>query len=162
MAIALPEVSAVAEALTMLVGRKPDMREGKLGGGLGSDPKPLYICNWVNDASETVGAVVVDLPGALVLGGGFMMMPPGALQDQLRANKLEDAVLDALGEVMNTLTGIVNRMPGNPHFRAGATEPLGGSGPLASRIDWAASASAKLEIVGDAPISMYQLAFLAK
>ncbi len=162
MAIALPEVSAVADALTMLLGRKPDLRVGKLGGGLGADPKPLYVAYWLNDAAEQVGAVIVDVPGALVLGGGFMMMPPGALQDQLRAGAPNEAVVDALAEVMNTLAGIVNRIPGNSHFRSGPVEKLAGSGPVASRIDWLAGASAKLEIVGDAPLSMYQVLFAAK
>ena len=42
----------------------------------------------------------------------------------LEEKVMSDEMLDAASEVCNTLTAAFNKVPGNPHLRAGKMQPL--------------------------------------
>ncbi|MDD9942497.1 MAG: hypothetical protein OXU20_15770 [Myxococcales bacterium] len=77
-----------------------------------------------NDSGEVVGALLMDLEATIRLAGGMLMEPAEELDSQVEGQSPSEDILDAAGEVLNTLTSAVNKVSGNPHVRAGGLEVM--------------------------------------
>jgi hypothetical protein len=76
-----------------------------------------YGCEVLDDKGEVVGAMLADLLATVWIGGGLMMLPHGALAEQVRKVRPSDDAIEAMSEVLNTLCALFNYVPGNPHVR---------------------------------------------
>jgi len=112
--LTLPEPKAVLDLLTMFIGDRPPLAPTQ-GPDLTRTSWGTYVC-WLKGAEGDVqGAFLVDLPAALYIGGGLIMMPQAALTDMFRQGQISEAVLDGLSEIFNNLRGQLNRIDLNPH-----------------------------------------------
>ena len=68
----------------------------------------------IDAADQELGAILLDTGGGMELGGRLLGFPPGAIEEQAKAEPSSD-MLDAMNEVTNNLGGFINRA--NPDLR---------------------------------------------
>ncbi|MFT7620547.1 MAG: hypothetical protein ACI97A_004204 [Planctomycetota bacterium] len=103
-------------------------------------------CLLIDDDDQTVGAVVADLTAAVSLGGQLMMLPVGGLEEQIEENSPSAIVIDAVSELFNNFTTVVNSLEENPHVRSRVAEDL--MSLVEDGEDWLLSADSSTEYTG--------------
>jgi hypothetical protein len=124
-AMALPPVSRVISAIAELFGGDP---------GLAKTDAPLpdstlelaalYAGRFVDDDGNDLGALLGELRLVAHIGGKLMGLPTTVIDEQARTGLLNEQVLAAMSEVVNTLSATINELPKNPHVRATPVEPF--------------------------------------
>jgi hypothetical protein len=68
-----------------------------------------------------------------------MGLPSTVIDEQARTGILNEQVLAAMSEVVNTLSSTINELPKNPHVRASPVEPF-----PPDRLHWIANARQRI------------------
>jgi hypothetical protein len=134
--IELAKVEQVLEALQELFGGDP-------GYAISSEPLPdsalelaaLYACILVDDDGHEVGAVLADIRATAGLGGRLVGLPGSLVEEQSKTGVLSEAVIAAMSEVCNTLSGVLSRVTGNCNVRSTPLESF-----PADRLRWVGTA----------------------
>lgn len=122
-ALKMPSLEAVADLVKGLVGDEVNMIRSEAVWTLDGQQKS-YLALLNGDGGEPIGALVMNLEATVRLAGGMLMEPKDELDAQVEDGAPSDDILDAAGEVLNTLTSAVNKVSGNAHVRAGRLEEL--------------------------------------
>lgn len=132
----VPAVDAIAEVVKGLAGEELSVNavsaDWDLAGG------PTYMGRLKDDDGLEVGLLVMDLEATVQLGGGMLMEPEETLKEQIGAGTPSEDVLDAAGEVLNTMTSAVNKIRENFHVKVSHLETLD-----SAAIPWLAHARAR-------------------
>jgi hypothetical protein len=161
MSLVIPRPEDVGKVLAILVGRRAPVAK-VLPAKMPKLPllKNCYAATLLSDDDQVQGAIIADLAATVYLGGSLMMLPPGALTEQVRTRKVSEEVADAISEVFNNLTGSLNDIPKNPHLRSSSAEIF----DLKSEaFAWLASAAQRQDFVCSVPnLGDGQLMFFSK
>lgn len=155
-----PEAKPLETVLRQLIRETPELTQDGSGGDIeGLGATYLSICH--DDSGEPVAAIGADLSAALHLAGKLMMVPNGVLEEQAKAGKMEESFIDALSEVFNNLTKILNNQTGNPHV---ASRPAKETGDLKADAAsaWVTSPSSRMDYTGEFAVGSGRLIVVAK
>jgi hypothetical protein len=86
--------------------------------------QPVFCAVIQDNGGDEAGSMIFDLESALRLAGALLMESDEVVDSLLEEKVMSDEMLDAASEVCNTLTAAFNKVPGNPHLRAGKMQPL--------------------------------------
>lgn len=86
--------------------------------------KHIFMAQLIDDDDNVIGGMIADLQALVRLGGGLLMMPDEVINEQLEAMEPEEDVIEAMSEVFNTASSLINEIEGNPHVRVTPVEPL--------------------------------------
>lgn len=153
----MPDADPITKVLKALLPDCPDLANAESATSL--TDATVYVAPCVDDAGNPIAAIAADLNAALHLAGKLMMLPPGGLEDQAKAGKLEDALYDALSEVFNNLAKTMNCVAGNPHL---VSRPVRDGATLAGELDWLGKPSVTQEYGADFVVGGGRLIFAAK
>jgi len=114
--MSLPSADALAELLREL-------------GGAGGGVFPVDDASWIqntatywcalrDDDDQEIAAIVFDFECATRLAGALLMESAENIQAFLEQQEMSADMLDAAGEVGNTLASVFNKVAGNRHVRA--------------------------------------------
>ncbi len=84
--------------------------------------KNAYIATLIDDQGATVGAVVSDVKALVSLGASMLLIPRGTWNELLAAPSND--VFDAMSEIVNNITPLLNKVDGNVHVRSTPLVPL--------------------------------------
>jgi hypothetical protein len=84
-------------------------------------PAGFYGCTLVDDTEEHRGVLLANARACAVLGGTLLGLPESAIEHQAISGDIDSDSMEAMSEVGNNLSGIVNRVSPNCHVR---TRPL--------------------------------------
>jgi hypothetical protein len=84
----------------------------------------LYISALIDDEDRVLGAIVMDIMGAVFMGGTLLMVPEAELNSQVRSRTPSEDSMAASSEVCNALSGSINNVPDNAHVRTKYLEQL--------------------------------------
>ncbi|HEX2733199.1 MAG TPA: hypothetical protein VHM70_16425 [Polyangiaceae bacterium] len=120
----LPLVSDMLQCLKVLLGADPGAKSTKQGlpatqEGIGA----LYGSCLLDDESQERGALITDLRAAYDLGGALMGWTPQAIAQKLETGTLDTEVGEGMSEVMNNLSGVINRVS-STHTRSSPLQAL--------------------------------------
>jgi hypothetical protein len=134
---ALPSVSEIQRELELLLGPSIRVTEAEA-----EAPEPIrFAALIIGDGGETLGAILADLRGAVVLGGALLMDSEDSVAAQIAAGEPAQEVLDALAEVCNTVVDAVAAAGENPGARVERAAPLD-----ARELPWLDSPALSLEM----------------
>lgn len=152
MSISLPPNTEVSRILTLLLGKKIEMKPVAAGKSpkINALSKGWHASKLNDDQGQVLGALMTDLSATIFFGGSLMMMPPGGLEDMKDEGKASEEVIDATGEVFNNITTLLNQIEGNPHLRVTATTPIDAK-LFNAEFSWIAKATSKLELSSSFP-----------
>jgi hypothetical protein len=85
---------------------------------------PVFCAVIQDNNGDEAGSMIFDLESALRLAAALLMESDELVDSLLEEKIMSDEMLDAASEVCNTLTAAFNKVPGNPHLRAGKMQPL--------------------------------------
>lgn len=150
--LSMPALDAVADLIKGLVGDEVQVMASDADWSL-AEPQQSYVAPLNADGGEPLGALVMDLEATIRLAGGMLMEPSEELDVQVEECAPSEDILDAAGEVLNTLTSAVNKVKGNAHVRAGPLEPFdldahGWMGAARSRQNFACSIGGRFTVLG--------------
>lgn len=140
--IELPDAGTVIAAIAELLGADP-------GFAASDAPLPdsalelaaLYAGRLLDDDGKDVGVLLADLKLVAQIGGKLVGLPTTVIDEQARTGVLNDQVMAAISEVVNTLSAKVNQVAGNQHVRGTPVEPFS-----AEQLHWLNSARRRLAI----------------
>lgn len=84
----------------------------------------FYVSALIDDEDRVLGAIVMDIMGAVFLGGTLLMVPEAELHAQVRSKSPSEDSMAASSEVCNALSGSINNVADNAHVRTKYLEPL--------------------------------------
>lgn len=146
MSIQFPEVADINKTLGTLLARPVDLAVATAPGPAVSGQSQGYFGSaLLDDGGQSRGLFLADMVATVFLGGTLMMMPAGALGQQVRSRKPEPVVIESLSEVLNNLTGLLNYFPENPHLRS---DPAGPLASLEGVGEWMGSPGSRRDLVG--------------
>jgi hypothetical protein len=135
-AMALPPASDVIAAIAELFGGDPGLlKEDTPLPDSALELAALYAGRFVDDDGNDLGALLGELKLVAHIGGKLMGLPTTVIDEQARTGLLNEQVLAAMSEVVNTLSATINELPKNPHVRATPVEPF-----PPDRLHWTANA----------------------
>jgi len=108
----MPQHADLVTCLKQLLGNDPELRAEKPS--LPKDLNDFYVSRIVDAADQELGAILLDLPGGVELGGRLLGFPSASIAEQAKSEPSAD-MLDAMNEIVNNLGGFVNRA--NPDLR---------------------------------------------
>ena len=118
--ITLPSMSALTDLMRGLAGPDANLSPSdRTDWGALSSAGPVFFAVIQNNAGDEAGSMIFDLEAALRLAGALLMESDEVIASLLEEKVMSDEMLDAAGEVCNTLTSALNKVSGNPHLRAG-------------------------------------------
>lgn len=120
----VPSSDAILDLVRGLAGDNVRMSKVAPGSFTLDTASAGYLACLKSDGGEVLGALIMDTEATIRLAGGMLMEDVEELDAQVEDGTPSDDVLDAAGEVLNTLTSAVNKTSGNAHVRAGALETL--------------------------------------
>jgi hypothetical protein len=104
--LTLPLHADVATCLKQLLGADPELRHERAG--LPKDLSAFFVARVIDTTDQELGAILFDKQAGLELGGRLLGFPPSAVAEQLK-EELSTDMLDAMNEVVNNLSGFINR-----------------------------------------------------
>lgn len=119
-----PSDAALLDLVRGLVGDSVGMNRRDANSWKLETGECCYMAELIGDDATVLGALVMDLESTVRLAGGMLMEEDDDLDAQIEAKEPSEDIIDAAGEVLNTLTSAVNKTSGNAHVRAGALRPL--------------------------------------
>ncbi len=122
MTMIIPEANEVLELVEMLIGEEPVFNIGE-GWDLLSPPKGSYITFLQGNNHAVEGAVITDLPATIYIGGKLIMLPETSAQEQLKAGKASEPIIEAVNEVINNVRTLFNDIESNPQVTPTKTVP---------------------------------------
>lgn len=122
----LPPIQDFQAVLRMLVGEETELMgvPPDASTTFSEETDTWYISQFLSDENEVIGAVLGDITAAIYIGGGLLMMPEASLREQLETQQVEDDIIDALSEVFNNLSSVINEHDGSVHVRTTPVEVL--------------------------------------
>ena len=134
--LAMPQHADVVSCLRQLLGADPELRQER--GGLPKDSSAFYAARVIDAADAEVGVILFDKQAGVELGGRLLGLPPSALGDQVKGELSAD-MLDAMNEVVNNLSGFINRANIDMRVRVRPLETYDGAA-----LSWLAKSHATL------------------
>jgi hypothetical protein len=145
--LTLPEPQAVLDLIESFIGSRPTLRAGE-GPNLALPQEGSYITYLKGPDGSIEGAIVTDIATTLYLGGELIMMTDQELAEMYRRGRASEAVLDGLGEILNNLRGLLNRIAVNPHVTP--LEPQLYEVPIPIEdIGWVLAPAHRVDFVGE-------------
>ena len=123
-ALKMPQLDAVEDLIKGLAGDEIAVTLAESEGWAFDQVEKGYLAPLKDDKGEVVGILAMDLEATIRLAGGMLMEPKEELDSQVEDESPSEDIIDAAGEVLNTLTSSVNKVSGNTHVRSGGLEPL--------------------------------------
>ncbi|MBU0742373.1 hypothetical protein KKG45_05220 [bacterium] len=155
----MPETSEILDILGAILGDEDLLRPADEPWDLGRVSAGTYITCLCNGEGETLGAVATDLNATICLGGRLVMMPEAGLADKARRLEVDEALTDAVTEIVNMTRIVFNRLPGNEHL-----SPLPARAMKTPRADggeaWLLEPSARLDLAGECSFGALRIAIL--
>lgn len=103
MTIPLPPANAIATLLGDLIGRTV---QATTGTAAKFEPALSAVGSYVDEAQALRAVVTCDLPVGGSLGAALVVIPPGAVDDCVKARELDDSLNENLYEVLNVLSAV--------------------------------------------------------
>lgn len=122
--IELPPVSDLLQCLKILFDSDQGLKSTKTKlPEAKAEIQALYASRLLDDDGQERGALVADLRAVYDLGGTLMGWTPQAIEQQYATGKLDTDASEGMNEVMNNLSGAINRV-GRVHTRSAALQAL--------------------------------------
>lgn len=123
--VKFPPAAELANGTKQLLGQEVTLKESTATGPKFTDTEiKLYMSQIIDDQGNVIGAMLADLRATVYIGGGMILLGSVQLEEMMKAGAPNDDAIDAMGEVFNTLSGLINYIPGNPHVRTTPAEPF--------------------------------------
>lgn len=119
----LPKSLDLVRCIEQLIGGNVSAKSVPKHVDVGSGER-FYISALIDDEDHVLGAIVMDIMGAVFLGGTLLMVPEGELNSQVRSRTPSEDSMAASSEVCNALSGSINNVPDNAHIRTKYLEAL--------------------------------------
>jgi hypothetical protein len=123
--ISLPSLAGLSDLIKSLAG--PDAilaPTEQLDWKVVGSQQPVFCAVIQDNGGDEAGSMIFDLESALRMAGALLMEADEVVESLLEEKVMSDDMLDAASEVCNTLTAAFNKVPGNPHLRAGKLQAL--------------------------------------
>ncbi len=160
MALTFPKTKEILDLVELLIGEKPVFRKGE-GWDLTSPDEGCYITFLQGQDKTVEGAIITDLPATLYIGGKLIMLPEANLKDQSQNGEAEEAIVEAVTEVINNLRTLFNNIDMNPHVAPSKTFEY--QVPTADDyVGWLVDPSNRIDYVGETTYGNATLTLLSK
>jgi hypothetical protein len=110
----VPATKQIRDLLEGLLGRDVDIRDSTPLAT--KDLRRLLTGLYVDDSLKLAAVIGMDLELAAYSGAAMGLVPAAAARTCVKENELTPMIAENVGEVLNVLSGLLNR-PGNPHVR---------------------------------------------
>ncbi|MGY1740546.1 MULTISPECIES: hypothetical protein [unclassified Blastococcus] len=115
LAMVLPDLKAVKDMLTGLVGKPVSVAPG--APVTPTERSPVSVAVYVDPHLNVNALCVMDLALSAYTGGALALLPPGGCQDAVEEDgELTTMLTEALHEVVNVVSALFN-VPGAPHSK---------------------------------------------
>jgi hypothetical protein len=157
--LVFPKQAEIFDLIEMLIGEKPAFGRGEEW-DLRQPRDGTYITFLQGKDYEVEGAVITDLAATLYVGGKLILLPPTNLQSQFDSGAAEDAVIEAVTEVINNLRTLFNANHLNPHVAPTRTFPY--RVPEADDfVAWILEPGKRIDYVGETPYGAGTITLIA-
>lgn len=161
MSLKLPAAVDITRILEMCIGANPVLKQVEAPFDLASPPSGTYVSWLKDDGGEVCGAILASLPAVAFLGGTMIMVPVGGQEEQVRAGKASEAIVDSMAEINNMLRGLFNRIQENEHVSP--DEMVLFSSPGADDPNaWVHAPGERLDLAGEFPYGQGRLTVLSR
>ncbi|MGE0801456.1 MAG: hypothetical protein AB7G13_19250 [Lautropia sp.] len=110
MAIPLPPAHPLAQLLGELVGR--DVTARTAAKPVPADPRQLAVAAFDDEQKALRAVAYCDLPVAASLGAALILIPPGRVDESVKAKALDQQLTDNVYEVFNVMSSLFPRHGG--------------------------------------------------
>jgi hypothetical protein len=112
--VSLPAAKDVRDLLAGLLGKPVSVSPG--APVTPTPDEPVSVAVYVDPGMAINALCVMDLAASAYTGGALALLPPGGCQDAVADGELTALQLEALHEVVNVLSALLN-IPGAPHSK---------------------------------------------